>query len=366
MRGKERRYFPGTSTPYGYLPFFSNVISWKEAKKIYVLKGGPGTGKSTFLGKLGERLLEEGYDVEFLHCSADSNSLDGIYLAKEGIALVDGTAPHVIDPNFPGAVDVIINLGDYWSANILIKNKDEIINLQEQIKDCYLHAFTHLKIAKACYDEVESIYIKAVKKLEFQRFLNEFIYDVFKDKQAAHKIPKVRKMFASSITPEGKVNFIKNLFDPLKYKYIFTSASGELVNEVLKAIRDRALMLGYNIEEFHCPVTTEKIDHLILPEISLGFVTSKEPHLYSEPVGNIKLVNLDNYIDFNKINQNKFVKLASERIINALDEAVEGMKEAKHLHDDLEKFYIESMNFNRIDKLLEDIYEDIIKNIDQK
>jgi len=363
MRGKERRYFPGTSTPNGYLPFFNNVISWRDAKKIYVLKGGPGTGKSTFLGKLGERLLNLGYDVEFLHCSADSNSLDGIYLANLGIALVDGTAPHVIDPNFPGAIDVIINLGDFWEEEGIRKNKKEIIKLQEQIKDCYMHAFSHLKIAKIYYDEMENIYIKAVKKLELKKFISDIINVVYKDKTSPFKIPKIRKMFASSITPEGKVNFVKNLFDGLEYKYIFTCASSEIVYEVIKAIKDRAVLMGYDVEEFHCPISPEKIDHLILPELNMGFVNSKEPHIYDKPEGNYECFNLDTLVDLEIITENKFLEAEKTKLIEALDEAVEGMREAKQLHDNLEKFYIESMNFEKIDEKLEEVYYDILRNL---
>jgi len=32
--------------------------------------------------------------VEYHHCSSDGNSLDGVALPDQGIALLDGTAPH--------------------------------------------------------------------------------------------------------------------------------------------------------------------------------------------------------------------------------------------------------------------------------
>lgn len=55
-----------------------------------------------------------GYNLEYMHCSSDSESLDGIVIPAKKVALLDGTAPHVVDPKNPGAVDEIINLGDFW------------------------------------------------------------------------------------------------------------------------------------------------------------------------------------------------------------------------------------------------------------
>jgi len=38
-------------------------------------------------------MVERGYDVEFMHCSSDNNSLDGVVIPSLKIALLDGTAP---------------------------------------------------------------------------------------------------------------------------------------------------------------------------------------------------------------------------------------------------------------------------------
>ena len=60
---------------------------------------------------------EQGEDVDFLWCSSDPDSLGRIVLKKRRIALLDGTAPHVVDPQNPGAVDEILNLGEYWVSD---------------------------------------------------------------------------------------------------------------------------------------------------------------------------------------------------------------------------------------------------------
>jgi hypothetical protein len=38
--------------------------------------------------RIGERALRDGLSVEYIRCSADSNSLDGVLLPEKGIAVV--------------------------------------------------------------------------------------------------------------------------------------------------------------------------------------------------------------------------------------------------------------------------------------
>ena len=78
MIGSVTRYFPGGNTPLGYYSFFNEIISWTEQARIFIIKGGPGVGKSTLMKKIAKQLLDSGISLEFLHCSADSNSIDGI------------------------------------------------------------------------------------------------------------------------------------------------------------------------------------------------------------------------------------------------------------------------------------------------
>ena len=96
MAGIERHMYPGNNTPEGFFSYYQYILSQKEADKIICIKGGPGVGKSTFMKKIGESMLQEGHDVDFMHCSSDNNSLDGIVLRDKKIAMIDGTSPHVV------------------------------------------------------------------------------------------------------------------------------------------------------------------------------------------------------------------------------------------------------------------------------
>ncbi len=92
-RGKLKKLFPGGNTSQGFYSYYDYVIS-PNATRIFIIKGGPGVGKSSLMRSIGETMLERGYDVEYHCCSSDNGSLDGVCIPQIGVALIDGTAPH--------------------------------------------------------------------------------------------------------------------------------------------------------------------------------------------------------------------------------------------------------------------------------
>ena len=91
---KERHLFPGGNTTKGFYSFYNYILTQEEADRIICLKGGPGTGKSSFMKKIGTHFKTLGYTIEYHHCSSDNNSLDGVVIKELNIALLDGTSPH--------------------------------------------------------------------------------------------------------------------------------------------------------------------------------------------------------------------------------------------------------------------------------
>lgn len=93
MAGKFKKVFPGGNTSKGFFSYYDNMIE-KDANRIFILKGGPGVGKSSLMKNIGKEIIERGYDVEFHHCSSDNNSIDGIVIPALRVAMVDGTASY--------------------------------------------------------------------------------------------------------------------------------------------------------------------------------------------------------------------------------------------------------------------------------
>lgn len=88
------RYFLGANSPQGFYSLYDQLIDPAQARAIYILKGGPGCGKSSLMRRVAQRAEEMGEHVEYIHCSGDPDSLDAILLPARKTAIADGTAPH--------------------------------------------------------------------------------------------------------------------------------------------------------------------------------------------------------------------------------------------------------------------------------
>ena len=106
-------YYLGANTPVGFYSLYDELIDLERARDVRILKGGPGCGKSTLMRQVGEAMEERGHTVEYIRCSGDPDSLDGVVIPALGAAVVDGTAPHVIEPRYPGLVERYVDLGAF-------------------------------------------------------------------------------------------------------------------------------------------------------------------------------------------------------------------------------------------------------------
>ena len=70
--------FMGANSPIGFCSFFEEIYNPYKNHHPYIIKGGPGTGKSTVMKKVARKAEEKGYDTELIYCSSDPSSLDGI------------------------------------------------------------------------------------------------------------------------------------------------------------------------------------------------------------------------------------------------------------------------------------------------
>jgi len=61
MRGKIRNYYAGGNTAKGFYNLYDSAL--EDLNKLYILKGGPGTGKSTLIKSIGELIVNKGLNI---------------------------------------------------------------------------------------------------------------------------------------------------------------------------------------------------------------------------------------------------------------------------------------------------------------
>ncbi len=310
-------YFPGANTPKGFYSYYDYILKSREAKRIIILKGGPGTGKSTFMKRIAKHLETSGYETELLHCSSDPNSLDGVCAREIGFLILDGTSPHVVDPKCPGAVDEIINLGDFWDRKGILKHKEEIIKTNEKISSLFQTAYMYLKSAKCLEKEIDS---------------GEMQYELDKLKKELSIVENSlkkgfeRKSFLSAITPVGRVNYSDTFINKADMVYKVKCKNSKTF---MNGIKEMFINGGYDIRTFYSPMSPdEKIEHIYANGIF--FTVEDESNIINEELYN-----------------------------NLLDNAEEMIKMAKQYHDKLEEYYIPYMDFDKVKSMCDNIINTI-------
>lgn len=348
-----RHFFPGGNTSQGFYSRFAHILPRSKVHRKIILKGGPGVGKSTLMRRAAEYLQELHQEVELFHCSSDPDSLDGVAAPALGFAIIDGTAPHVMDPVLPGAEDGIMNLGECLNEEQLEGSRRLIRDAVEEIARCFLRVYDFLGAAapllygstREWREHTPPGAVETLAQTLVDRWLPE-----------GAGMAAEREMFAEAYTPRGYVTFLPTLL--LERVACIAAPWGLSPHPILSNIRDTALNRGIPVLGLYNPLLPGELNHLNFPSLNLSIV--------SGPVENPwETVNLQEALSLSQglSREQAFNRNAHELL---LQRAVESLKEAKARHDDLEKYYIAAMDFKRWESALAKVKETIAALNDSK
>ncbi|WP_071393196.1 PRK06851 family protein [Bacillus tuaregi] len=358
MAGNIIRYFAGGNTARGFYSLFDSSLEGLE--RVYILKGGPGTGKSTLMKEIGEYWSEKDYSIEYLHCSSDPDSVDGVIIPSLKVGIVDGTAPHVIEPKLPGAVEDYVNLGEAWDAQELAKQRQTIQELSQQVSAAFQNAYKTFAEALRVHDDWEKIYIE---NMDFEkaneltnRLMNSFYGTVLLNKQS-----KVRHRFLGAATPKGAVDFVPNLTADIQKRYFIKGRPGSGKSTMLKRIAAEGESRGFDLEIYHCGFDPNSLDMVVIRELGIAIFDSTAPHEYFPSRDGDEILDM-----YGTIIAPGTDELFAEQIQDVqgkykanMKKAIGFLAEAKALRDELEAIYIPAMDFDIVNRHKEKIQNEI-------
>ncbi len=353
MSNKVRKLFPGANTSNGPFNFFDNIIP-ANVNRIFCLKGGPGVGKSSLMKKLAKDFEEKGYSIELHFCPSDPSSLDGVVIKELGVVLLDGTAPHIVDPKDPGAIDEIVNLGEYWNLEGLEKNREGIVEAGKDIGESFKRAYKYLKAAESMYKGIEEKNISCMDYGKVNLLTDEFIENIFKGVENKGVYKKERHLFGTAITPIGHLDYADSLLNDINKIYYLKGDIGAGKTTFLKRVYDKAVQKGMEVEVYHYPLIKDKIETIIIKDLNLAVTTS---YIF----GDRNIIDLDKFMNLDK--QLKYVEELEydKKLFNEfINYAILNLKKAKSKHDVIEAYYVPNMHFDKIDELRLQLVERIL------
>lgn len=355
MNEFKEKYFLAANSTEGFVSYFKECYDRFDGWRVYIIKGGPGTGKSSFMRKVALDASIYGIESIFCPCSSDPDSLDAVIFEGIKTVILDGTAPHIVEPVFPGACENIINLGDCWDNEVLYKNRNEII--ESTLKNKMLHKSASLYLRAA------GCFLKDNIKL-CEPLVNKPLLDDFSARLLKKAVPKSKNQqgkewvrFLSGVTPKGIVSYTY-IINSYKKRIIIEDDYFVCATQILNNVREYLLKKGYDIIVLKNPFLPDFTDHIFVPELSLCFLSENN---YIKFPTDDRRIHARRFIDVAAVNRlrekRRFNKKVFEEILAG---AMAWLKEAKENHDKLESYYINAMDFERVKKLAEKTAKEII------
>lgn len=323
-------FFAAANGYEGFRSYFDSVFDPYQYDRIFILKGGPGTGKSSLMKTIAEEATAKGIRTEAIFCSSDPASLDGA-IFNERIAIIDGTAPHEREPRLPGAVDEIVNLGDYWNEVTLKNNRTKIEKLCLEKSQNYKSAYDYLGLCK----NIDCYIRKKLKTIfnanEANKAIDELLSGISVDsypKEAVRLISSFGKSGYkrfSTLEEQGFTTFnVKGEFEEITYIFI---------NELY--LRARKL---FDLTRFPAPYSDQSLEALLLKNKGIAFISNAT-------VG--AEIDTQKFFATDKDTRDELREL--EELKKAiLKKAQAFFATAFDIHSKLEKIYTESMDFSAL------------------
>lgn len=352
-------YFLGANSPSGFYSYFDQLIDLRSAQRVCILKGGPGTGKSSFMRRIAAAAAQKGIRTEHIYCSSDPSSYDALLLPELGFALLDGTSPHTVDPAYPGVVDEIIPLGSYWDRAKLLAHREEILDLSSRIGLSYKKTYRYLGAAGFLLRDTAGLLAPSLLPEKLAAYVGHFAKRYFGAAGKEGGSGRETRRFLSAITPEGLICHF-DAFAAQCSTLIAVEDTLALAPRLMQALRDEALARGMDTVSYYCPMAPDsKIEHLFFPSLGLGLVTSNHFHTYTGAF--TRRISTRRFADLSVFEAARArVRFNRKCARCLLDGAVDSLREAKALHDMLELPYRAAMDFSAIDALAARLIQEVL------
>lgn len=330
---KNHSGFVGMNSGKGFVSIFDEIINERDLKKNYVIKGAPGTGKSTFMKTLSDKAELLGHKVQKYLCSSDYTSLDAIVIDSK-VAVLDGTPPHSYEPKYPGAVSEIIDYTKFWDNSKLEKMKNDIIYYSSKKSVAYDKAYSKLK----CEMNLINERINSIKQcLSFEKMkahIGRLITSFGKINDAG----EIYRIITRSVGMKGRV-MLDNLYRKSEMTVKISDVYGSAYIYMAELVRELE-QLKIEIYVSPDPVCPNMICDLIIPSKNI-LITVEDINTYD------KNINMMRFIDNSLLSDIRgFIRLSDKCSKLFAEETDHYLSCAGENHFELEKIYGDAMNFD--------------------
>ena len=328
---KTAHIFLGANSAQGFYSLYDQLLSGRF-DDLLILKGGPGCGKSSFMRRVAEAVSAAGHTPICVHCSGDPDSLDGVIFPALRAALVDGTPPHALEPSYAVACERYVDLTGFYDVERAKEKRAELMALTDAYRAHYRDAYHILRAVDEVGAERRANLYAHMDFAKLDRRMRSVAARELKGKRSERG--GADDVFLGGVTHRGDVCRFDTVEALCPRVYELRDSAG-LANGVLQTLRAAAVEGGERVLVCRDPDRPAEVQHLLLPERGVAFITSNERIPYGGAA--YRRIRLDAMAE-KTIERAKKAKLRFlrrvERELRA--SAVEKLADAKRAHDALE------------------------------
>ncbi len=333
--------------PDGFISCFDHLIEDNILTRKLILKGGPGVGKSTFMRRIHAALCPDGQPSTLYFCSGDPDSLDAVSIPHKGLLILDGTAPHIVDPHYPGARDSIINLGDYLDEAAMRSRLKHIRAVMADHAAAMRRATACLKAAAPLARDNAAIVSAALDAGRLERMTRTLIDSVLCDSAITPSTSSaVHPVITDAVTLKGEICLLKE--GDAQRVIRLTGHYAMDFTPMLRAVSSAAQARGMRVEEHLNPRVPGQLLHITLPDSGTLITTSDS--LPSEQIFDFSACLPQGSL----LRHECALEQGRAGVRLHIHRAVSALQSAKQLHDELETFYVPCMDFAKWQQRLDE------------
>lgn len=328
----KEKYFAASNSSEGFCSYYEGIFNPQKLYKIFVIKGGSGTGKAFFMNEVAKCAELCGFSVRYIYCSSDPESLDGIIINEQKIAVLDGTSPHVYEPRYIGAVESIVNLAEFLDEKMLASSRKLIENVLGEKQRGFERVYRCLSAYKKLSENIESLVYPCLKHEKIKKYAQRFAQEL---EQGSGE---EEHLLTRSIGMRGLFSFDTYFENSTIYYEIndYFESAHFMMREIYAAMKTGKVDLKMS----NNPIIKDRIDCLCATNNGLTFEISNEMN------DSVRSINMKRFVDCDEVAKIRQDYRAIARVRDGiLALALDEFQNIYKYHFLLEEIYGSAMNF---------------------
>ncbi len=261
---------------------------------------------------------------------------------------------HVTEPPFPGASGGYIALSPFRNKAQMREQYPALTLLQHRSKHHYQQAYRLIGASALIDEHVNQTMAEYISKEKLEKRAAGIISREIPKKGG---VGRLKKRFIDAVTPKGVLRLYSTADSLAERIYDFYDTYG-FSYIMLEPICKAAVKAGYDVYACYCAKEPGKLKHVIVPELSLAFVTS-DPHKFYAGTP-FRRIRLDSSLLTSELRHLRGrAKILIKSSHQLMDEAVAEISSACALHDKMEALYRPYIDFKALDKMVAEAVKQI-------